>query len=160
MNIEWFSQRLFELRNKKNVSARDMSLSLGQSESYINKIENQKALPSMSMFFYMCEYLDITPGDFFNENLFKDKKTEDVTNILKDLSDSQLDALITLINAFVKNKKIKKIKESFCERLLCCFYNILHSFYLCCDTEDFSCINSGYFSVFVYVAYCKQQAFC
>ncbi len=105
MNIEWFSQRLFELRNKKNVSARDMSLSLGQSESYINKIENQKALPSMSMFFYMCEYLDITPGDFFNENLFKDKKTEDVTNILKDLSDSQLDALITLVNAFGKNKK-------------------------------------------------------
>ena len=37
--IEWFYQRLVELRVQKGVSARDMSLSLGQSESYINKIE-------------------------------------------------------------------------------------------------------------------------
>ena len=38
---EWFPQRVMELRMQKGVSARDMSLSLGQSESYINKIENR-----------------------------------------------------------------------------------------------------------------------
>lgn len=31
-----FYSRLIELRNNLGVSARDMSLSLGQSESYIN----------------------------------------------------------------------------------------------------------------------------
>ena len=36
---EFFHKRLAELRTQKGVSARDMSLSLGQSESYINKIE-------------------------------------------------------------------------------------------------------------------------
>ena len=40
MYYEGFSKRLAELRQEKGVSARDMSLSLGQSESYINKIEN------------------------------------------------------------------------------------------------------------------------
>ena len=39
--LDWFPVRLAELRGQKNVSARDMSLSLGQSESYINKIENR-----------------------------------------------------------------------------------------------------------------------
>ena len=48
-------------------SAREMSLALGQNPSYINRIENGKALPSMQGFFSICEYLQITPGDFFNE---------------------------------------------------------------------------------------------
>ena len=44
---EWFRTRLSQLRMDAGVSARDMSLSLGQSESYINKIENRRTLPSM-----------------------------------------------------------------------------------------------------------------
>lgn len=46
-----FSQRLSQLRADKGVSARDMSLSLGQNAGYINNIETGKALPSMSNFF-------------------------------------------------------------------------------------------------------------
>lgn len=60
-----FSERLTKLRLKKGVSARDMSLTLGQSESYINRIESQKMLPSMSVFFYICDYFGITPEEFF-----------------------------------------------------------------------------------------------
>ena len=64
--MEWFPRRVAELRSQKGVSARDMSLSLGQSESYINKIENKHTLPSMTGFFYICEYFGITPDKFFN----------------------------------------------------------------------------------------------
>ena len=64
---EQFRSRLTELRLAKNVSARDMSLSLGQSESYINRIENGKMFPSMDMFFFICEYFNISPHEFFNE---------------------------------------------------------------------------------------------
>lgn len=63
--LEWFSGRLTQLRTQKGVSARDMSLSLGQSESYINKIENRRTLPSMAGFLYICEYLHISPQEFF-----------------------------------------------------------------------------------------------
>lgn len=60
-----FTKRLTQLRIEKNVSAREMSLSLGQSESYINRIESHKMLPSMTVFFYICEYFEITPSEFF-----------------------------------------------------------------------------------------------
>lgn len=59
--LEWFPDRLAQLRNQKGVSSREMSLSLGQSESYINKIENGKALPSMGGFFLICQYFRIEP---------------------------------------------------------------------------------------------------
>lgn len=62
--LEWFPKRLAQLRTQKGVSARDMSLSLGQSESYINKIENHRTLPSMTGFFYICDYLEIEPQAF------------------------------------------------------------------------------------------------
>ena len=52
MTEKEFSLRLAQLRSEKVVSARDMSLSIGQNASYINNIENGKALPSMTGFFY------------------------------------------------------------------------------------------------------------
>ena len=61
-----FPGRLAQLRVKKGVSARDMSLSIGQNPGYINNIESGKALPSMASFFYICEYLGITPQEFFD----------------------------------------------------------------------------------------------
>lgn len=60
-----FAERLNQLRLIAKVSCREMSLALGQSEGYINKIENGKTLPSMQNFFYICNYLDVTPEEFF-----------------------------------------------------------------------------------------------
>jgi len=66
MELLDFGERLARLRTKKNVSAREMSLSIGQNENYINKIENGKSLPSMTAFFDICDYLEITQQDFFD----------------------------------------------------------------------------------------------
>ena len=59
-------ERLARLRMQKGVSARDMSLSLGQANNYINNIENRKSLPAMQSFFYIFEYLGVTPREFFD----------------------------------------------------------------------------------------------
>ena len=67
MYEDFLPERLAKLRTQKGVSARDMSLSLGQANNYINNIENKKSLPSMQAFFYICEYLDVTPQEFFDE---------------------------------------------------------------------------------------------
>ena len=66
MQEEDFAKRLSALRQEKGASARDMSLSLGQNAGYINNIENGHNLPSMTVFFYICEYLGITPKEFFD----------------------------------------------------------------------------------------------
>lgn len=77
MYEDFFPERLAQLRTLKGVSARDMSLSLGQSENYINMIENKKSFPSMTVFFYICEYLGITPQDFFdNGNKYPEQLAE------------------------------------------------------------------------------------
>ncbi len=67
MYEDFVPMRLAKLRAQKGVSARDMSLSLGQANNYINNIENKKSLPSMQSFFYICEYLGVTPQEFFDE---------------------------------------------------------------------------------------------
>ncbi|MBQ3018367.1 MAG: helix-turn-helix transcriptional regulator [Clostridia bacterium] len=82
MYKEDFSLRLARLRDKKNVSARDMSLSIGQNPGYINNIESGKALPSMSVFFCICEYLGVTPSEFFETEV---KSPEAIRNITEDL---------------------------------------------------------------------------
>ena len=85
-----FKDRLVELRLKKNVSARDMSLSMGQNPGYINNIESGKALPSLTGFFYICEYLDITPQEFFDTDLEYPEQIRSIINDLKKLNERQL----------------------------------------------------------------------
>ena len=50
MYEEFFSRRLAQLRAQKGVSAREMSLAIGQNSSYINRIENQRAFPRLLQF--------------------------------------------------------------------------------------------------------------
>ena len=57
-----FCKRLVELRMNKGVSARDMSLSIGQSPGYINNIENGVNFPSMTAFFFICDYDTVLVG--------------------------------------------------------------------------------------------------
>lgn len=61
---DFFIERLTSLRNQKNVSAREMSLALRQNGSFINHIENRLTFPSMQVFFYICEYFQISPWNF------------------------------------------------------------------------------------------------
>lgn len=98
---ENFSKRLTELRTQKGVSARDMSLSIGQCESYINNIENRHALPSMAVFFYICEYLGVTPMEFFDTDTPVPQAIAELTRDIKQLNEEQ----VQLLKAFVKQMK-------------------------------------------------------
>ncbi len=104
MTKEDFTQRLTTLRIAKGASARDMSLSLGQSPSYINNIESGKNLPSFHMFFYMCEYLHVTPREFFDTEILNPSKVNDLITATKGLSNEQLDHLIALAKGIRPNR--------------------------------------------------------
>ena len=86
MEKEEFAKRLTELRINKGVSARDMSLSIGQSAGYINNIENGVNLPSMMTFFYICEYLSVEPKDFFDTKSTNPTKANELFEIAKSLN--------------------------------------------------------------------------
>ena len=102
MQQEDFIARLTQLRLNHGVSARDMSLSLGQNSSYINNIENGKAFPSMNVFFYICEYFNISPQEFFS---YENPNPEKIKILEKDLSlltDEQLNIVSALVKELVK----------------------------------------------------------
>ena len=92
-----FYERLAKLRTQKGVSARDMSLTLGQSSGYINGIENRNGFPSMQVFFYICEYFGITPSEFFDDNINYPTEYKEIIEDLNALDAEQLKNIHAII---------------------------------------------------------------
>lgn len=98
MYERFIAQRLAQLREAKGVSGREMSLDMGQNSSYVNRIENGKALPSMQGFLYICEYLNITPEEFFKQKIDNPMLLNKVISELQDLSPQQLKIILGIIS--------------------------------------------------------------
>ncbi len=97
-----FQQRLRELRLNKKVSARDMSLSIGQNPNYISRIENGITMPSMSAFLFICDYLGITPSEFFEIKNHQPDRLRHAISSLQKMDYEQQTAVLNLIDAFAK----------------------------------------------------------
>jgi len=94
--------RVSQLRIAKGVSARDMSLSIGQGAAYIHNIENKKTMPSMRGFFFICEYLNISPKDFFDTESKDPEKLNDIITDMKALTSEQLFNIASIVKDLKK----------------------------------------------------------
>lgn len=94
--------RLATLRTKKKVSAREMSLTIGQNPNYINHIETGNATPSLSGLLYICEYLGITMSEFFDFDSANPIKLSKINEYLKQLDDEQLEMVENLVKNLAK----------------------------------------------------------
>ncbi|NMP37512.1 MAG: helix-turn-helix transcriptional regulator [Clostridiales bacterium] len=103
MDVKDFALRVAQLRMKKGVSARDMSLSMGQNPGYITNIESGHSKPSIQGLFYICEYFNITPGEFFDLDSKNPVKLDSLISDIKKLDEKQLDAISLLIKAITKS---------------------------------------------------------
>lgn len=99
----FIGEKIAKLRYERNISARDMSLSLGQSAGYINNIENKKTLPSLPMFLYICDYLHISPAEFFSEEDVPVICT-DILHTVKDLTSEQQELILRIAEEMRKSK--------------------------------------------------------
>lgn len=102
MDENYIKQRIAQLRTQQGISARELSLSLGQSTGYINTIENGKSLPSMNMFLVICEYFKITPKEFFDEGIEYPKILSELVNESKKLDEKSLQSLLSIIKSMKK----------------------------------------------------------
>lgn len=102
---EFFAHRLSQLRQSKDVSARDMSLSIGNNENYINRIENKVAYPKMEHFFNICEYLGITPQEFFFDDVAFPIEMNELSADLNKLTKKELLAVHDVVKAIINAKK-------------------------------------------------------
>lgn len=92
-----FALRLAQLRTKKGVSQREMSLGIGQNVNYINHIETNQGAPSLAGIIYICEYLGITLSEFFDFDNNNPVKLKKINEYLKKLDDEQLEMVENLV---------------------------------------------------------------
>lgn len=55
------------IRLAHGISARKLSLELGQSSEYINQIESGKCMPSVEGMLNFCSYFGISVGELFSD---------------------------------------------------------------------------------------------
>ena len=98
MEKKFIGDRITELRIKKNVSEYQMSLDLGKNKSYIQSISSGRSLPTMENFLEICEYLEVTPCQFFDTALHNLPLYEKAADLLKQLDDEDMIAVISILH--------------------------------------------------------------
>ena len=97
MDEQFIRNRISSLRQEKQISERKMSLDLGHSTSYIRSITSGRALPSMSEFLYICEYLSVTPKELCNEERKTTLTQQEAIEHIYSMSDEDIRLLIGFI---------------------------------------------------------------
>ena len=105
MDKKEFAKRLSEVMEENNRTARDVSLNIGQNSGYINSILNEKAYPSMDVFFKICDELKITPVDFFDTETRYPGMMTRVAPYFNELKPDQAETIEKLLKAIVENNK-------------------------------------------------------
>ena len=95
MDLQFIRDRISVLRIKKNVSEYRMSTDLGHSKSYIQSISSGRSVPSLGEFLYICEYLGVTPKEFFDEDIKEPQLVSKLYELSKNMSEKDLEVLIS-----------------------------------------------------------------
>lgn len=97
MDEQFIRERITKLREEKGVSERKMSLDLGHSTSYIRSITSGRSLPSLSEFLYLCEYLGISPMEFFNEESGTTITKQKAIDAIRKMSDEDVELIMGFV---------------------------------------------------------------
>ena len=73
-----FGERLYELRNKNNLSQEELAEVLDVSRQSIPKWENDKGYPEMTRLLFMSDYFDVSL-DYLMRGIKKENNEEKVT---------------------------------------------------------------------------------
>ena len=94
MDAEFVRERITQLRLQKDVSEYKMSYDLGHSRGYINNISSGKTLPSMTEFFAICDYFEISPAEFFDAKTANPKLSRSVLELLEQLDEGDMELMV------------------------------------------------------------------
>ena len=103
MNAEFVRERITQLRLQKGISEYKMSYDLGHSRGYINNISSGKTLPSMTEFFAICDYFQITSVQFFQSETDDPCLTQEVQMILKRCNGEKLELIAAIVKKWLKD---------------------------------------------------------
>lgn len=103
MDRQFVRDRITQLRLKKGVSEYQMSYDLGHSRSYIYNISSGKSLPPMGEFLQICEYLEVTPSQFFDDTSENPALVQIAIEGIKKLDDDDLMLIIGNIRRLTRD---------------------------------------------------------
>lgn len=98
MDYQFIRERISQLREQKGVAEYRMSLELGHSRNYIQNIANGKSKPSIEEFLYICDYLGVTPSEFFNDQNKCPILIQKAVDGMSTLSDKDILLIISMID--------------------------------------------------------------
>lgn len=104
MDADFVRQRITQLRMQRGISEYKMSLDLGHSRSYMQSISSGRMMPSLTEFLYICEYLNVSPRDFFDEGDVDSALIQRAVEGMRELKDQDIIALLGLIDRLRENK--------------------------------------------------------
>lgn len=79
-----------------------MSLELGHSRGYIQNISSGKSLPSITGLFEICEYFNITPAQFFDEQTNDPSLVSGLLKNMKNLKEEDRQLVLLLCQRLSK----------------------------------------------------------
>ena len=103
VDVDFIRNRITELRLKKGVSEYQMGYDLGHSRSYMYNISSGKSLPPLPEFLEICDYLEVTPNQFFDSSIENPALLQTAIEELKKLNDDDLILIIGNIRRLTKN---------------------------------------------------------
>jgi len=100
---EFVSNRIKTLRTNEKISARELSLAIGQGHGYINQIEKGNHLPSLDGLSYICDYFHISLADFFNEDIEYPGFIDKMILYCRKLDTESINYLMLFLRSILKN---------------------------------------------------------
>lgn len=104
-DLKFVRDRITQLRLQKGVSEYQMSYDLGHSRSYIYNISSGRSLPPMAEFLQICDYLNVTPAQFFDVASKNTALIETTLEELRKLNDDDILLILGNIRRLVKDGK-------------------------------------------------------
>ncbi len=93
--------RLGYFRNKRNLSAREVSLRMGYSESWYYRVESGEIDLKLSTLFELAELFEIPLEQLFYYNIEKYEEDKELLSLIKTMDKNDKDAICN----FIKIKK-------------------------------------------------------
>ncbi len=104
MDKSFIKDRYAKIRSAHKISARKLSLELGQSTEYINQIENGKNMPSVEGLMNFCDYFGMSLGEFFDDQLEYPVEYKNIIKELNKLDSMEVEQIYQLLKLINKNR--------------------------------------------------------
>lgn len=95
-------QRIRQLREKKNYTLNKLANHAGVSQSYLRDVELENKNPTIAFLSLICQSLDISLKDFFNEDSDSDFLNDPLMQAIYKLTPEQKESLLNFLTTITK----------------------------------------------------------